>query len=518
MTTTSNGEPSSRRVPSTAEQEEEERSIASSGISSTAQKEQTQFQRFVVLLTLDAVVSSVLLAPRIKALAYPLDETSHYTVYGSLYDLFLLAAVRLGTTVIGLLVAYWTHFDPPEFPFDTHHPNGDKKSREELEFETLEEGMGPWMSRFVRRPSFVAETMALIYQVWAIVKALMRMNQEIGVLQSKPALHPLFWVVLMVTTICCVLEVTYLESICRVVGRWGQSRNNDNNSQGQGGFLRSLSSTLSLPLLANDHTPVPEEGAPENGTEADGEASAVEDPAEVRGVSDIGADSSYKASWTDLLVISAPDAVWIFFAFVFLLLAAIAQVFIPRFLGNILDVLANEFRDGGNRDTNMWEVPDFMSNVQLLVGASIAAGGFSGLRGSIFTVVGGRVNVRLRVLLMDSLLAQDIGFFDVTKTGDITSRLSSDTTLVGDQVTLNINVFLRSLVQALGVLGFMFFLSWQLSILAFISVPIMYVRTVIKSYTFDALTFQLMSFCCFFSITAPFCQSGTECLFENSPS
>eukprot|EP00977_Amphora_coffeiformis_P027245 scaffold34597_cov177-Amphora_coffeaeformis.AAC.13 len=73
---------------------------------------------------------------------------------------------------------------------------------------------------------------------------------------------------------------------------------------------------------------------------------------------------------------------------------------------------------------------------------------------------------------MDALLAQDIGFFDVTKTGDITSRLSSDTTLVGDQVTLNVNVFLRSLVQAIGVLGFMFFVSWQLSILAFISVPL----------------------------------------------
>jgi ATP-binding cassette subfamily B (MDR/TAP) protein 9 len=72
---------------------------------------------------------------------------------------------------------------------------------------------------------------------------------------------------------------------------------------------------------------------------------------------------------------------------------------------------------------------------------------------------------------MDSLLSQDIGFFDTTKTGDITSRLSSDTTLVGDQVTLNVNVFLRSFVQAVGVLIFMFLISWQLSLLAFISVP-----------------------------------------------
>ena len=58
------------------------------------------------------------------------------------------------------------------------------------------------------------------------------------------------------------------------------------------------------------------------------------------------------------------------------------------------------------------------------------------------------------------------------KTGDITSRLSSDTTLVGDQVSLNVNVFLRSLVQAIGVLIFMGILSWRLTLVAFISVPI----------------------------------------------
>ena len=45
-----------------------------------------------------------------------------------------------------------------------------------------------------------------------------------------------------------------------------------------------------------------------------------------------------------------------------------------------------------------------------------------------------------RLRLMDKLLTMEQGFFDVTKTGEITSRLSSDTTLVGDQVALNVNV------------------------------------------------------------------------------
>ena len=58
-----------------------------------------------------------------------------------------------------------------------------------------------------------------------------------------------------------------------------------------------------------------------------------------------------------------------------------------------------------------------------------------------------RLNVRIRRRLFGSLMAQDAAFFDGTKTGDITSRLSSDTTTVSDQICLNLNVMLRSSTQ-----------------------------------------------------------------------
>jgi len=38
-------------------------------------------------------------------------------------------------------------------------------------------------------------------------------------------------------------------------------------------------------------------------------------------------------------------------------------------------------------------------------------------------------------------------FCDETKTGEITSRLSSDITTVGEAVSVNLNIFLRSAVQ-----------------------------------------------------------------------
>jgi ATP-binding cassette subfamily B (MDR/TAP) protein 9 len=71
----------------------------------------------------------------------------------------------------------------------------------------------------------------------------------------------------------------------------------------------------------------------------------------------------------------------------------------------------------------------------------------SGLRGFIFTITSTNLIQRLRNTLFAAILKQDIEFFDQTKTGEITSRLSSDITTVGEAVSINLNIFLRSVVQ-----------------------------------------------------------------------
>jgi ABC-type multidrug transport system fused ATPase/permease subunit len=79
-----------------------------------------------------------------------------------------------------------------------------------------------------------------------------------------------------------------------------------------------------------------------------------------------------------------PDIHLIMIAGVFLLLAAVAQVYIPRFLGHILDNLSIIDREGWDKNSSIYDIPHFVTNVKLLVGVSILAGIFSGLRGSIF--------------------------------------------------------------------------------------------------------------------------------------
>lgn len=101
--------------------------------------------------------------------------------------------------------------------------------------------------------------------------------------------------------------------------------------------------------------------------------------------------------------------------------------------------------------------------------------------------------MKIRSELFLSLVKQEIGFFDVTKTGtycsynciftfvffvlkivlgDITSRLSADCQTMSDTVALNVNIFLRCFIMFIGSLVVMMKLSWQLTTMVFIAVPL----------------------------------------------
>lgn len=144
---------------------------------------------------------------------------------------------------------------------------------------------------------------------------------------------------------------------------------------------------------------------------------------------------------------------------------------IPFFSGKIVDAAAIE------NDEAM-----FVHNIRLLFVSAFFTAIFTALRGGLFTLCCARLNVRIRRTLMQSLLQQEVGFFDTTKTGDITSRLASDTTTMSDQVSLNINVLMRSVVQMIIVLVFMFLSSVKLTCVTFLMVPF----TVSLSKTYGA--------------------------------
>jgi len=74
---------------------------------------------------------------------------------------------------------------------------------------------------------------------------------------------------------------------------------------------------------------------------------------------------------------------------------------------------------------------------------------------TLFPCLGNRIVRSLRSQLFSSIIRQEIAFFDKNKTGELINRLSTDTTVVGQSVTMNISDGLRAVVQALGGISMM---------------------------------------------------------------
>ena len=173
-----------------------------------------------------------------------------------------------------------------------------------------------------------------------------------------------------------------------------------------------------------------------------------------------GRDKGKSGTFWALLRLSYPDLPLLSVAFLFLVLYAVAAASIPHFTGELVDAVAID------RDESAFK----RYSLTLLV-AALASGVFAGLRGSVFTVQMARLNSRLRRRLFDTILAQDVGFFDKNKTGDLSSRLNNDCSTVSNALSLNINILLRNSVNVLGVMCFMLALSWPLTAVTLASVP-----------------------------------------------
>ncbi|KAF0916454.1 hypothetical protein E2562_007539 [Oryza meyeriana var. granulata] len=130
----------------------------------------------------------------------------------------------------------------------------------------------------------------------------------------------------------------------------------------------------------------------------------------------------------------AADRWVVFVGFASLVGAALAEIAIPHLLAASIFSAQN----GG---------AVFYRNAKLLVVLCLISGVFSGLRSCCFGVANMILVKRMREMLFDSILSQDIAFFDEETVGDLTSRLGSDCQQVSRVIGNDLNLISRNLLQ-----------------------------------------------------------------------
>jgi ATP-binding cassette subfamily B protein len=147
-------------------------------------------------------------------------------------------------------------------------------------------------------------------------------------------------------------------------------------------------------------------------------------------------------------------------ALVALLIAAGAMLALPVALKNVIDE--------GFSAANAAAIDRYF--VLLLVAAGVFAA-FASLRFYLVGWIGERVVADIRSAVYKRVIRMDPAFFEVTKTGEVLSRLTTDTTLIQSLSGAGLSILLRSSLSFLGSLILMLYTSPRLALIIFALVP-----------------------------------------------
>ncbi|BAU67326.1 ABC transporter family protein [Stanieria sp. NIES-3757] len=83
------------------------------------------------------------------------------------------------------------------------------------------------------------------------------------------------------------------------------------------------------------------------------------------------------------------------------------------------------------------------------------------------------ITLELRVIIYTHLQKMSLNYFEVAKTGDLSYRLTEDIDRIGEVVNKFFHQFIPCILQLIVVLGYMFYLNWQLTLASFLIAPLM---------------------------------------------
>ncbi len=147
-----------------------------------------------------------------------------------------------------------------------------------------------------------------------------------------------------------------------------------------------------------------------------------------------------------------------------LLVAAVAMLSLPIALRYLID---RGFGDGDVGTINRY--------FGWFMAAAGVYGGFAALRFYLVTWLGERVVADIRSRVYDRVIRMDPLFFEVTRTGEVLSRLTTDTTLVQSISGVSLSIALRTSLTLVGALIMLMLTSFRLAGYILLLIPLVIV-------------------------------------------
>ncbi|KAJ2458563.1 ATP-binding cassette permease mdl1 [Coemansia sp. RSA 2424] len=163
-----------------------------------------------------------------------------------------------------------------------------------------------------------------------------------------------------------------------------------------------------------------------------------------------------KQAWLRLFRLAKPEYRLLGGAVGLLFVSSTVTMAVPFSMGKIIDMVTNS---GASIPMGLSLTQVFVGLGSVFVVGAIANAG----RVMLIRTAGERMIARLRKLIFERIMHQDLGFFDRNRSGDLVSRLSTDTSIVSKSITNNVSDGLRASISAVAGLGMMLYMSPKLT-------------------------------------------------------
>ncbi|KAK1921914.1 ATP-binding cassette transporter [Papiliotrema laurentii] len=174
------------------------------------------------------------------------------------------------------------------------------------------------------------------------------------------------------------------------------------------------------------------------------------------------AEESSSSSVKKLLLLAKPESRQLGIAVGLLVVSSSVSMLIPLTVGKLIDFFSND-------QTALWGL-SFPVAASVLAATFVVGGACNAGRAIIMKLCGQRIIARVRNQAYLASLRQEPEFAD-RSAGDIVSRLSVDTSILGDSVTSNLSDGLRALISASVGVSMMFWISAKLTLVMLCVVP-----------------------------------------------
>ncbi|CDE71795.1 putative uncharacterized protein [Subdoligranulum sp. CAG:314] len=170
-----------------------------------------------------------------------------------------------------------------------------------------------------------------------------------------------------------------------------------------------------------------------------------------------------KAYWIGIIV-----------ALVFAVLGTVLSIFAPK----ILQLIGNEIVEalGANVPIDMARVGAIAVWMIVLYVASAL---FNFIQSIVMSVISVNISRRMRNDLSDKINRLPLSYFDRQSFGDILSRVTNDVDLIGQTLNQSLSQLVSSFTLIVGIIIMMFTISWQLTLVELVSVPVSFLLVMI---------------------------------------